>query len=234
MSDYLRARSPEQKAERMKAIMNAAENLFRDLPYHEINMGLIAKELGWSRSNLYKYAATQEEVFLALHTRANKAFIDDILTSLDAQADKKGGAEHLSNEEFAQTWAHAAGKHPEFLRYQDILIAIIESNASVERLVEFKLSFVAMATPVQKWIERQVCCSAETAHNLYLQLIYQAPGLYNHFHCTEKAAEAMRRAGIPLAKGTFEDAYASFVTMCLDYASHCTIKRIKQLRNTMS
>lgn len=231
MSDYLRARSPEQKAERMNAIMNAAENLFRDLPYHEINMGLIAKELGWSRSNLYKYAATQEEVFLALHTRANKAFIDDVLTSLEAQVTKeaqatqetqvaqKGGDGHLTNEKFARVWADAAGKHPEFLRYQDILIAIIESNASVERLVEFKRSYVAMATPVQKWIERQVGCDAEAAHNLYLQLLYQAPGLYNHFHCAEKTAEAMRRAGIPLAKGTFEEAYASFVTMCLDHAS---------------
>lgn len=233
MSDYLRARSPEQKAERMNAIMNAAENLFRDLPYHEINMGLIAKELGWSRSNLYKYAATQEEVFLALHTRANKAFIDDVLTSLEAQVTKeaqatqatqvtqKGGDGHLTNEEFARVWADAAGKHPEFLRYQDILIAIIESNASIERLVEFKRSYVAMATPVQERIECQVGCDAETAHNLYLQLLYQAPGLYNHFHCAEKTAEAMRRAGIPLAKGTFEEAYASFVTMCLDHASHC-------------
>ena len=225
MSDYLRARSPEQKAERMNAIMNAAENLFRDLPYHEINMGLIAQELGWSRSNLYKYAATQEEVFLALHTRANKAFIDDVLTSLEAQATQKDDDGYFTNEKFARAWANAAGKHPEFLRYQDILIAIIESNASVERLVEFKRSYVAMAAPVQKWIERQVGCDAEAAHNLYLQLIYQAPGLYNHFHCAEKTAEAMRRAGIPLAKGTFEEAYASFVTMCLDHASHCTIKR---------
>lgn len=225
MSDYLRARSPEQKAERMNAIMNAAENLFRDLPYHEINMGLIAKELGWSRSNLYKYAATQEEVFLALHTRANKAFVNDVLTSLEAQATQKNDDGYFTNEKFARVWADAAGKHPEFLRYQDILIAIIESNASVERLVEFKRSYVAMAAPVQKWIEHQVGCDAEAAHNLYLQLIYQAPGLYNHFHCAEKTAEAMRRAGIPLAKGTFEEAYASFVTMCLDHASHCTIKR---------
>lgn len=225
MSDYLRARSPEQKAERMNAIMNAAENLFRDLPYHEINMGLIAKELGWSRSNLYKYAATQEEVFLALHTRANKAFIDDVLTSLEAQATQKDDDGYFTNEKFARVWADAAGKHPEFLRYQDILIAIIESNASVERLVEFKRSYVEIAAPVQKWIERQVGCDVEAAHNLYLQLIYQAPGLYNHFHCAEKTAEAMRRAGIPLAKGTFEEAYASFVTMCLDHASHCTIKR---------
>lgn len=229
MPDYQRARSPEQKAERMNAIMDAAENLFRELPYHEINMGLIAKELGWSRSNLYKYAATQEEVFLALHTRANQAFLDDLVTSLDMLSLQKGGdgvaanatrsaASNLTNAEFAQVWADAAGRHPEFLCYQDILIAIIESNASVEKLVEFKLAFVAMAAPTKAWLMRQVGCDDEAAHHLYLRLIYQAPGLYNHFHCAEKAAEAMRRAGLPLAKGTFEEAYASFVAMCLDNA----------------
>lgn len=222
MSDYQRARSPEQKAERMNAIMDAAEALFRELPYHEINMGLIAKELGWSRSNLYKYAATQEEVFLALHTRANQAFLDDLVVSLDALSLQKGGdgvaTSNLTNEEFAQVWADAAGRHPEFLRYQDILIAIIESNASVEKLVEFKLAYVAMATPTKEWLMRQVGCDEEAAHHLYLRLIYQAPGLYNHFHCAEKTIEAMRRAGLPLAKGTFEEAYASFVAMCLEYA----------------
>lgn len=210
MSDYLRARSPEQKAERMDAIMDAAEALFAELPYHEINMGLIAKELGWSRSNLYKYAATQEEVFLALHNRANQAFLDDAVTTL---ADAP-----MNNAAFAQGWAQAADRHPEFLRYQDILIAIIESNASLERLVEFKRAFMAMTTPISAILQRQVSCDKSAAYELYLQLIYQAPGLYNHFHCAEKAIEAMKLAGIPRATGTFEEAYADFTKMCLDRA----------------
>ena len=68
MSDYIRARSPEQKQERMEAIMAAADALFQEHPYHQITMGTIAEKLGWSRSNLYKYAATQEEIFLELHS----------------------------------------------------------------------------------------------------------------------------------------------------------------------
>lgn len=211
MSDYQRARSPEQKAERMDAIMDAAEGLFRELPYHEINMGLIAKELGWSRSNLYKYAATQEEVFLGLHNRANRAFLEDVVSALsDAPMD------HAA---FAKGWATAAGRHPEFLRYQDILIAIIESNASLERLVEFKRSFAEMSVPVNELLQRQAGCDAEQAHELYLQLLYQAPGLYNHYHCAERTAEAMRLAGLPPTEGTFEAAYADFAKMCLDHAS---------------
>lgn len=210
MPDYQRARSPEQKAERMDAIMNAAEALFAELPYHEINMGLIAKELGWSRSNLYKYAATLEEVFLALHNRANRAFLEDVVVSL-------AGAP-MDDADFAKGWAKAADRHPEFLRYQDILIAIIESNASLDRLVEFKNSFAEMVAPVSKLLQAQTGCDEEQAHDLYLRLIYQAPGLYSHFHCAERTAEAMRLAGMPPVEGSFVEAYSDFTEMCLGHA----------------
>lgn len=211
MSDYQRARSPEQKAERMEAIMDAAEALFAELPYHEINMGLIAKELGWARSNLYKYAATQEEVFLALHSRANRAFVGDLLKTLQGAT--------LSNADFAKKWAKVTGQHADYLRYQDILIAIIESNASLERLVEFKRTFADMTAPLIDVLREQVSCKLAAAHELYLRLVYQAPGLYNHYHCAERTAEAMRLAGMPPIKGTFEKAYAAFVEMCLDKAT---------------
>lgn len=210
MSDYQRARSPEQKAERMDAIMDAAENLFAELPYHEINMGVIAKELGWSRSNLYKYASTQEEVFLALHSRANRAYIDDLVTALKNAP--------LSNTAFARKWAKVTAAHPEFLRYQDILISIIESNASLERLVEFKQGFVDMTKPLFEILQKQLGCTEDDARDVYLRLIYQAPGLYSHYYCAERTAEAMRIAGIPPFKGTFEKAYSSFIEMCLDAA----------------
>ena len=140
MADYQRARSPQQKAERMSAIMDATETLFAQLPYHEINMGLIAKELGWSRSNLYKYAATQEEIFLALHSRANRALVDDLMASL---AGKK-----LTNAEFAHEWACAVARHPEFLRYQSILIPIIETNiAAKASLMQRKRSLWSLFVP---------------------------------------------------------------------------------------
>lgn len=211
MSDYQRARSPEQKAERMEAIMNAAERLFSELPYHEINMGLIAKELGWSRSNLYKYAATQEEIFLALHSRANRAYIEELVAKLKNK--------RQSNAEFARAWARVTAHHGEFLRYQDILAAIIESNTSLERLVEFKRAFAEMVVPVVSLLQEQVTCSPAEAHDLYLRLIYQAPGLFNHFHCAKQTAKAMQLAGMPPITGTFEDAYTDFVAICLDAAS---------------
>ena len=207
MADYIRARSPEHKQERMDAIMAAADELFAKRPYHQITMGTIAETLGWSRSNLYKYAATQEEVFLALHSAKNRAWIEEL-------ADKLSGAP-LPSEDFARIWAEVTEKHSSFLCYQEIIIAIIESNVTLERLTAFKRDFAEMLPPVTAVLSRQCGIGEEAAFDLYLRLLYQAPGLWNHFHTADSTREAMRAAGIPEARGSFTEAYADFVELCI-------------------
>ncbi len=211
MSDYIRARSPEHKRERMEAIMAAADELFAELPYHQITMGTIAERLGWSRSNLYKYAATQEEVFLALHSTRNRAWLDDLATALEGVP--------LPVHGFARTWAEVTDRHAPFLRYQGILVSIIESNVTLERLTAFKRDFAGMVGPVVEILSRQCGIDGDAALDLYLQLLYQAPGLWDHFHFADMTREAMRAAGLPQARGTFVEAYASFVRMCVENAT---------------
>lgn len=208
---YIRARSPEQKRERMDAIMQAADELFQERPYHQITMGTIAERLGWSRSSLYKYAATQEEVFLALHSQKNRAWLDEL-------AEKLAGAP-MPDDKFARTWAEVTERHAGFLRYQEIIIAIIESNVTLERLTAFKRDFAEMLPPVTDVLARQCGIDGDRAQNLYLRLLYQAPGLWNHHHATELTREAMRSAGLSEPKGSFEDAYGAFVEMCINQSS---------------
>ena len=207
MADYIRARSPEHKQERMEAIMAAADKLFQKTPYHQITMGIIAEELGWSRSSLYKYAATQEEIFLALHSAKNRAWFAELAKALkDAP---------LPADEFARTWANVTDRHADFLRYQEIIISIIESNVTLERLTEFKRDFANMLEPIVSILERQCEIDAKGAADLYLRLLFQAPGLYNHYHCAELTRKAMLAAGLEPANGSFVDAYADFVLMCI-------------------
>ena len=125
----------------------------------------------------------------------------------------------LTNAEFAHEWACAVARHPEFLRYQSILIPIIETNTSLDRLVEFKKNFALMNESIRTLLRKHLSCSANEASDLSLCLIYQAAALFNHFNCAEQVAEAMRLAGLPPIEGNFEDAYTSFVEMCLDRLS---------------
>ena len=66
MAEFIRARSPEQKEQRLDEIKGAVRRQFAERPYHEITLTTIAEELGWSRANLYKYVTTKEEIFLLL------------------------------------------------------------------------------------------------------------------------------------------------------------------------
>ena len=211
MGEYIRARSPEHKQERMDAIMAAADELFQERPYHQITMGTIAEKLGWSRSNLYKYAATQEEIFLALHSAKNRAWFEDIEASLANVP--------LPPQDFARIWAEATERHADFLRYQEIVISIIESNVTLERLTQFKRDFADMLAPLVELLARQCNIGNDAATDLYLTLLYQAPGLYNHYHCAELTREAMKAADLPQAEGTFVEAYARFTEMCVENAS---------------
>ena len=208
MAEYQRARSAEHKQERMDAIMEAADELFTRHPYHEITMGAIAEKLGWSRSNLYKYAATQEEIFLALHSAKNRAWIDELASALEGAP--------LPVDEFARLWAEVTDRHAAFLRYQEIIISIIESNVTLERLTEFKRTFKQVVDPIVAVLEKQCTASQADATELYLTLLFQAPGLYNHYHSAELTREAMRAAGFPPTTGTFAEGYARFVAMCVE------------------
>jgi AcrR family transcriptional regulator len=211
VSEFIRARSPEQKQERMADIMEAADRLFQSHPYHQITMGKIAAKLGWSRSNLYKYAATQEEIFLALHGEKNRAWLEELAAKLDKAP--------LPAEKFACTWAEVTERHADFLRYQEIIISIIESNVTLERLTEFKREFAEMLTPVTAVLARQCSIDEDAATALYLRLLYQAPGLYNHYNAAELTQQAMAAAGLPAVTGTFAKEYAQFVLMCIEDAS---------------
>ena len=214
MADYIRARSVEHKQERMGAIMTAADELFSERPYHQITMGTIAERLGWSRSNLYKYAATQEEIFLALHAAKNRAWLEELSSAL-------AGAP-LPVGDFARIWAEVTERHASFLRYQEILIQIIESNVTLERLVAFKRTFAEMLPLATDVLCRQCEINDAAAMALYLRLLYQAPALYEHFHTAELTAEALRLAGFPKDDGTFVDAYADFVALCVGDATQKT------------
>ena len=72
-----------------------------------------------------------------------------------------------------------------------------------------------MLPPITNVLARQCGISKDAAIDLYLRLLYQAPGLWNHFHAAELTREAMHAAGLPDTQGSFVEAYADFVELCI-------------------
>src|SRR3954449_6070412 len=81
MTDFQRARSPEQREARRRAILGAAVDLLGEMPLSEISLRELARRVGLSKTNVVRYFETREAVFFAL---LNQSF-DDWLTGLPAE-----------------------------------------------------------------------------------------------------------------------------------------------------
>lgn len=118
----------------MTRVKAALEHQFATRPYHEITLTTLADELGWSRTNLYKYVSTKEEVFLAVVGDKRDAFMKAIMAALPAGCG-------FDNDTIATVWAGIAAAHYDYFRYGDLLFSVIETNVGVDKLREFKRGY---------------------------------------------------------------------------------------------
>lgn len=84
-----RAISLEEKEARRGAILDAAWQLFQELPYDAVAMAAVAERAGLAKGTVYLYFTTKEELFLAIHEAQLGAWFDAIdarLAALDTPA----------------------------------------------------------------------------------------------------------------------------------------------------
>lgn len=75
---WKRARRPEQKEERVKAILDAAAELFRAHAVAELTIGAIAERAGLAKGSIYRYFATKEEVLVTVLMRELTGWFEEI------------------------------------------------------------------------------------------------------------------------------------------------------------
>ncbi len=209
MAAFIRARSQEQKQQRMIEIMAAADRLFHTQSYHDITLTTIAEALGWSRGNLYKYVTTKEEIFLELYAEKQAAFVQELQAALSGRT--------LPDAAFAEVWSGVLARHQDYLKYHGILTTIIETNVSLENLTAFKRRSFADRQPVFGLLESQCPnLSPAAVRELFFTLLYHGCGLYTHTHCAPLTAQAMEAAGLAVPHDEFAPMYAAFMEMCLE------------------
>jgi AcrR family transcriptional regulator len=62
--NWQRATTDEKKVERKEAIYKAALLLYKKKSYESISFNAIAVEAGFTKSNMYRYFSSKEEIFL--------------------------------------------------------------------------------------------------------------------------------------------------------------------------
>lgn len=208
MSEFIRARTEEQKEQRLAEIKQAADRLFSEHPYHEITLTSIADELGCSRAQVYKYVSTKEEVFLELCADKRREYFDALLSACPVGCG-------YSDEVLAEVWSSILSAHLDFLRYCGILMTIIETNVSVERLARFKTSYYEDVDVVIGMLSANLGIDERAADELYYRVYFQAVGMGTFSYDNPLVTQALELADIQRPKPNFRPYMREFILMCI-------------------
>lgn len=210
MSDFIRARSDEQKAQRFGEIKAATEKLFADHPYHEITLATIAEELGWSRASLYNYAATKEEVFLSIIADKGDAYTDALLAALPEGCG-------LGIDTVAEVWAGIANAHRDFFRYGDMLYTVVETNVGVEKLMDFKRRYYNRVDRMKAQLPSVIGVGPDRIEMFTNSVYHQGVGLCCSCMDNPLVKEAVSRLGVEPYQVDFRAEMRDFILMSLTW-----------------
>jgi AcrR family transcriptional regulator len=183
--NWVRARSDEQIDQRIKEIIDATAYLYKSHHFEEITFAMIAKEANFTRSNLYRYFETKEDIFLELlkHDIAN--WRKDVLENFTS--------ENKSLSELAETWVDLVLKHKRMVKLFTILFTLLERNSSLEALIVFKQKITEEIGLVAQFLSAILPFpSIEAAAEFLTTQSYLAIGSYPMMDLTPKQIEAMR------------------------------------------
>lgn len=158
-SRLARAVTPEQKDERRKSILRAAEAQLRNVGFESFSMEVLARELAWSRGTLYRYFGTREEVLLQLYNQQRAGWTGRL---------KKAVKPGTSDLAFVRHHYTESTRDPLFLVLRSRLETVIMQNISEEKLRESRATTVASNLDLSRHYEKCLGISLKQAQRLII------------------------------------------------------------------
>ena len=187
---------------RREEIINACEELYKKENFKDITLKQIGEKTTFSRTSIYNYYQTKEEIFLALFQREYEKWIEDLNKIYEKN-------ERLMIEELANKLAHTIEKRPTLLKLLAMNLYDMEDNSKMEALVEFKQAYGNSIKAVKRCLDKFVTnMNEEEKTNFILSFFPFMYGIYPYAVVTAKQKEAMEKADVPFKKLTiYEIAY---------------------------
>ena len=200
--------SPELTNARKEEIIVACRKLYETMSFKEITLKEIGQQTSFTRTSIYNYFETKEEIFLALFAQEYECFTKD-LDNICGQNEK------LTLDELASALAHALERRPLMLKLLSMNMYDMEANSRMERLIAFKKAYGASKDALDRCLEKFVPAlgkqGRQTFLYAFLPFVY---GLYPYTVVTDKQRQAMQEAGISYAyMSTYEMAHSFIRTL---------------------
>lgn len=182
--------SEELTNARKEEIINACETLYKTMSFKEVTMKDISKETSFTRTSIYNYFQTKEEIFLALLQREYTLWIENLKQIQEEN-------ENMSPTEFADAIAHSLEERENLLKIMSMNHYDMEDNSRLERLVEFKVVYGQSLAEVRNCLDQFFPDMTVSEKQDFIFSFFPFMfGLYPYTVVTDKQREAMTQANV--------------------------------------
>ncbi len=185
--------SPELTNARKEEIINACEKLYQTMSFKEITLKEISAETSFTRTSIYNYFQTKEEIFLALLQREYELWnvqLGEMMKEFPA----------LTKDEFADKLAHSLEKRSQLLKIMSMNHYDMETGSRPERLAEFKVAYGNSLRTVMNCLQQYFPEMPPEEKQGFLYTFFPFMfGIYPYTFVTEKQRAAMEQAGVNYA-----------------------------------
>ena len=180
--------SAEFSTSRREEIISACEKLYQTMNFKDITIIEIGKITSFTRTSIYNYFNTKEEIFLALHQKEYELWIDELEKIISDN-------EKLTREKFADLLAKSLENRLQLLKLMSMNHFDMEMNSRQENLIEFKKVYGQSLKTVKKCLDKFFPAKTETEKQNFLYAFFPfIYGIYPYAVVNQKQVDAMDAA----------------------------------------
>lgn len=201
--------SEELTNARKDEIINACASLYKTMGFKDITIRDIGAETSFTRTAIYNYFQTKEEIFLALLQREHEAWISNL---------EEITREHetMTIGDFSDAIAGSLEKRGCMLKLMSMNLYDMEGNSRMDNLVAFKVVYAQALRSVSGCLEKFFPQMTPSDIQEFLYVFFPFLfGVYPYTTATDKQKEAMKIAHVNYAHYSVYEIVKSFVSKML-------------------
>ena len=184
---------------RREEILTACERLYAARGFKDVTIKDIGEHTSFTRTSIYNYFVTKEEIFLALLGREYAAWEADLRAAL-------ASGTICTRAALADVLSETLARRETMLRLMSTSLFEMEANSRVEALADFKRTFGAVFQTLDGLVA--ACCPEldEPARGRFLYAFMPfVYGVWPYCTVTEKQRAAMKHAGLTYEPPTIRE-----------------------------
>ena len=182
--------SPELTEARREEIVCACEKLYQTMSFKEITIKEIGNATSFTRTSIYNYFQTKEEIFLALLKREYELWIASL-------KEKMAQTETMTKDEFADMMAHSLEARAQLLKIMSMNHYDMETGSRPEHLAAFKVVYGEAIRTVTPCLNQYFPDMAVSEKQDFIYTFFPFMfGIYPYTFVTDKQRAAMEEADV--------------------------------------